>query len=219
MTGGKLTTYRKMAQDTVDAVVPLLGPRPDGPGVAQAHHALAALGHQGPKLHGAGSRDHAPAASSPDTTFKDPDAATRVAAHLAGRYGTETPGRPGSHRRPSRAARAARAGAPLPGRRGPLRRPLRDGPDADDVLDRRTRAVLHDAWATAESAHRVAALIAPELGWTDDHASAEAEAYAASVRAVLVRAGLDTDVVSAASAGPASERVPDGGPQSREDRR
>ena len=219
VTGGKLTTYRKMAQDTVDAVVPLLGPRPDGPGRPKRTKRSLPSVTKRLKLHGAGSRDHAPAASSPDTTFKDPDAATRVAAHLAGRYGTETP-----------AVLALTAGRPelleplVPGLpylaveaiyavRSEMARTL------SDVLDRRTRAVLHDAWATAESAHRVAALIAPELGWTDDHASAEAEAYAASVRAVLVRAGLGTDVVSAASAGPASERVPDGGPQSREDRR
>jgi glycerol-3-phosphate dehydrogenase len=171
------------------------------------------------KLHGAGTRDHAPAASIPDATFKDPDAATRVAAHLAGRFGTDTP-----------AVLALTAGRPelleplVPGLpylaveavyavRSEMARSL------SDVLDRRTRAVLHDAAGTAESAHRVASLIAPDLGWTDEHAFAEAEAYAASVRAVLVRAGLGAEAVSALGAGGGSERVPDGGPTSREERR
>ena len=199
VTGGKLTTYRKMAQDTVDAVVPLLGRRTRLAG--RTGRSLPSVTKK-LKLHGAGSRDHAPAASSPDATFKDPDAATRVAAHLAGRFGTDTPdvlaltaGRPELLEPlvpglPYLAAEAVYAV------RSEMARTL------SDVLDRRTRAVLHDAAATAESAHRVAALIAPDLDWTDEHAFAEAEAYAASVRAVLVRAGLGAEAVL----GPQSRR-------------
>ena len=213
VTGGKLTTYRKMAQDTVDAVLPLLDKR-----TGRTKRSMPSVTKK-LKLHGAGTRDHAPAASIPDATFKDPDAATRVAAHLAGRFGTDTP-----------AVLALTAGRPelleplVPGLpylaveavyavRSEMARSL------SDVLDRRTRAVLHDAAGTAESAHRVASLIAPDLGWTDEHAFAEAEAYAASVRAVLVRAGLGAEAVSALGAGGGSERVPDGGPTSREERR
>ncbi|MGA7419063.1 MAG: glycerol-3-phosphate dehydrogenase/oxidase, partial [Acidimicrobiales bacterium] len=190
VTGGKLTTYRKMAQDTVDAVLPLLDKR-----TGRTKRSMPSVTKK-LKLHGAGTRDHAPAASIPDATFKDPDAATRVAAHLAGRFGTDTP-----------AVLALTAGRPelleplVPGLpylaveavyavRSEMARSL------SDVLDRRTRAVLHDAAGTAESAHRVASLIAPDLGWTDEHAFAEAEAYAASVRAVLVRAGLGAEAVS-----------------------
>ncbi|MDQ1360257.1 MAG: glycerol-3-phosphate dehydrogenase [Acidimicrobiaceae bacterium] len=217
VTGGKLTTYRKMAQDTVDVVVSRLGKR-SLPSVTKKL-----------KLHGAGSRDHAPAAASPDVTFRDPDAATRAAAHLAGRFGTDTPD-----------VLAISAGRPelleplVPGLpylaveavyavRAEMARSL------SDVLDRRTRAVLHDAAATADAAHRVAELIAPDLGWTDQQASAESETYADSVRAVLVRAGLGADAVSALRADASSERVPDGGlpsdrvpqggPTSREERR
>jgi glycerol-3-phosphate dehydrogenase len=176
------------------------------------------------KLHGAGHRDHAPAATSPDDTVRDADPATRAAAHLAGRFGTDTP-----------RVLALSAGHPE------LLEPLVPGlpylaaeavyavrcemaRSLSDVLDRRTRAVLHDAAATAGAAHRVAALIAPDLGWTDEQAYAEAEAYAATVRGVLVRAGLGADVVSAAvspaeSSTPAeSGRLPQGAPRSREER-
>ncbi|HEY1466253.1 MAG TPA: glycerol-3-phosphate dehydrogenase/oxidase [Acidimicrobiales bacterium] len=212
VTGGKLTTYRKMAQDTVDAVVARLGRR-SLPSVTKNL-----------KLHGAGHRDHAPAATSPDDTVRDADPATRAAAHLAGRFGTDTP-----------RVLALSAGHPE------LLEPLVPGlpylaaeavyavrcemaRSLSDVLDRRTRAVLHDAAATAGAAHRVAALIAPDLGWTDEQAYAEAEAYAATVRGVLVRAGLGADVVSAAvspaeSSTPAeSGRLPQGAPRSREER-
>ena len=206
VTGGKLTTYRKMAEDTVDVVVSRLGRR-KLPSVTKRL-----------KLHGAGQRDHAPAAVSTGAAFQNQDAATRAAAHLAGRFGTDTP-----------SVLALGAGHPelleplVPGLpylaveavyavRNEMARSL------SDVLDRRTRAVLHDATATADAAHRVAALIASDLGWTDEQAYAEAEAYAATVRGVLVRAGLGADVVSANVSSAESDGVPEGGPTSREER-
>ena len=205
VTGGKLTTYRKMAQDTVDVVVAQLGKR-------SLHSVTKHL-----KLHGAGDRDHTPAASSADVTFQNADAATKAAAHLAGRFGTDTP-----------KVLALSAGHPE------LLEPLVPGlpylaveavyavrfemaRSLSDVLDRRTRAVLHDAAATAGAAPRVAALIAPDLGWTDEQAQAEAEAYAATVRAVLVRAGLGANVISANVVSAAPDGVPQGGPTSREE--
>ncbi|HEX4245270.1 MAG TPA: glycerol-3-phosphate dehydrogenase C-terminal domain-containing protein, partial [Acidimicrobiales bacterium] len=216
VTGGKLTTYRKMAEDTVDVVVSRLGRR-------QLHSVTKKL-----KLHGAGQRDHAPASVTTSAPLRDQDAATRAAVHLAGRFGTDTP-----------RVLALTAGQPelleplVPGLpylaveavyavRNEMARSL------SDVLDRRTRAVLHDAAATADAAHRVAALIAPDLGWTDEQAFAEAEAYAATVRGVLARAGLSPDMVSAdvvSAGGPSAESpseqphgAPQGGPTSREDR-
>jgi glycerol-3-phosphate dehydrogenase len=178
VTGGKLTTYRKMAEDTVDAAVRALG-RPVG------RCATRSL-----RLRGAGTT--APTPPDPDgvPTRKATDPAGKLAAPLAGRYGTETPDV------------LAEAGDD-PG----LLEPLVPGLDylrvealyavrhemattLTDVLDRRTRAVLHDARATADAAAEVAALIGPLLGWTAERGRVEAEAYAGSVRAALAAAGL-----------------------------
>jgi glycerol-3-phosphate dehydrogenase len=50
----------------------------------------------------------------------------------------------------------------------------------DDVLARRTRARLRDAAATAAAAADVAALIAPELGWSGEEQAAQVAAYVAA---------------------------------------
>jgi glycerol-3-phosphate dehydrogenase len=188
VTGGKLTTYRKMAEDTVDAVVKVLG-RGSGPCVTKDL-----------RLHGAGPGAHAPARPGgiePDGASGDTDVAATVARHLAGRYGTETPDVlaladghaelldplvPGLHYLQAEAVYAAReemAGS------------------VADVLDRRTRASLRDARGAADAALRVAELIGPELGWDTDRIASEATSYAAGVRAQLTRAGLDLQPTSA----------------------
>ncbi len=178
VTGGKLTTYRRMAEDTVDAAVRALG-RPAG------RCATRSL-----RLRGAGTS--APTPPDPDGVRSPSatDPAGSVAAHLAGRYGTETPD-----------VLAEAGDDPA------LLEPLVPGLDylraealyavrhemattLADVLDRRTRAVLHDARATAASAGAVADLIGPVLGWSGRRCRDEAGAYAASVRSALVTAGL-----------------------------
>jgi glycerol-3-phosphate dehydrogenase len=216
VTGGKLTTYRKMAQDTVDAVAARLGQR----SLKSVTKTL--------KLHGAGQRDHAPAAVSPDVTFRNADAATRAATHLAGRFGTDTPQVLALSEGHPELLEPLVPGLPYLAIEAVYAVRFEMARSLSDVLDRRTRAVLHDAAATAGAAHRVAALIAPDLGWTDEQADAEAEAYAATVRGVLVRAGLGADVVSAAVSSAESvssavssaesDRSPQGGPTSREER-
>jgi glycerol-3-phosphate dehydrogenase len=50
-----------------------------------------------------------------------------------------------------------------------------------DVLDRRTRARLLDRDATAAAAASVAALMAPDLAWSDDRVTAEVTGYCASI--------------------------------------
>jgi glycerol-3-phosphate dehydrogenase len=50
----------------------------------------------------------------------------------------------------------------------------------DDVLSRRTRARLFDRNATVDHAEAVAALIAPELGWSAERTAEEVAAYVAS---------------------------------------
>ena len=53
----------------------------------------------------------------------------------------------------------------------------------DDVLSRRTRARLQARDASAAAAADVAALLAPELGWTKAEATRQAKAYVAAVAA------------------------------------
>jgi len=61
----------------------------------------------------------------------------------------------------------------------------------DDVLARRTRAMIQRAQDTMAAAQAVAALIAPEMGW-DEHAVAEQAArFVESCQKELLTAGLD----------------------------
>jgi glycerol-3-phosphate dehydrogenase len=177
VTGGKLTTYRKMAEDTVDAALGVLG-RKAGRCVTKNLKLLGA--------------DSVP---RPATTARPPVGGSAgpgaIATHLATRYGSETP-----------AVLAASEGRPE--LLDPLVPGLHYlGVEAvyavkeemactlSDVLDRRTRASLRDARGTAESAASVAALIAPLLGWDSQRAEREAESYASEIREQLTRAGLD----------------------------
>jgi glycerol-3-phosphate dehydrogenase len=182
VTGGKLTTYRKMAEDTVDAVVKGLELR-----------SLRCV-TKDLRLRGAGRGGHAPPRTGgfgPEHHTSTTDEAAAVAAHLAGRYGSETPkvlsvvGEqpglldslvPGLHYLRAEALYAVREEMAC---------------SVADVLDRRTRASLRDARGAADAASGVATLIGPELGWDSDRTDIEARAYADALRLELTRAGLD----------------------------
>jgi glycerol-3-phosphate dehydrogenase len=130
-----------------------------------------------------------------------------AAAHLAGRYGTETPdvlavadGHPelldplvqGLHYLEVEAVYAVReemAGS------------------VADVLDRRTRASLRDARRAADAAGRVAELIGPELGWDQTRMDDEARAYAAARHDELLRAGLEIEPGPGGAAPPTDPRA------------
>lgn len=171
VTGGKLTTYRKMAEDTVDAALGVLG-RKAGRCVTKN---LRLLG----------------ADSVSSATGDPPAGAGAVASHLAKRYGSETPAVlaaaddrpelldplvPGLHYLAVEAVYAVEEEMAC---------------TLADVLDRRTRASLRDARGTAEAAGAVASLIGPLLGWDSRRAEREAETYAQEIRDQLARAGLD----------------------------
>ena len=182
VTGGKLTTYRKMAEDTVDEAVGVLGRRGLRCRTRNLRlHGAPAGGRVVPKAGGAGANVR------PDPAHPEASRAT----HLAGRFGTEAP-----------AVLAMADGRPE------LLEPLVDGlpylavealwavrremaGTVSDVLDRRTQSSYRDARASAAAAARVAALIGPELGWDEVRQQAEADAYATRVLADLTRAGLD----------------------------
>ena len=138
ITGGKLTTYREMAHDTIDAVVVRLGVK-----ARCRTRNLPLLGAKGFRAQPAGS----------------------AAAHLDGRYGALAgevqrlvatdahlgrPLVPGLPYLRAEAVYAVRAEMAI---------------TLDDVLTRRTRARLLDRAATVAAAPAAAALLAPELGW------------------------------------------------------
>jgi glycerol-3-phosphate dehydrogenase len=178
VTGGKLTTYRRMAEDTVDVVVRRLGAA--APAGAQKSRTrrldirgaagLAALRRPGA----------AAEAGLDDATF----------TALVARHGSETP-----------------AVLALAADRPDLLEPLISGlphlrveavwaarqemaVTVDDVLSRRTRATLRQAEAAATASAAVADLLAPDWGRDPRDVRLEAAAFAAEVHRDLTRAGL-----------------------------
>ena len=148
VTGGKLTTYRRMAQDAIDCAVRRLGLR----------------GHRGLSEHvvlvGAESFD--PSSPSP--------------GHLESRFGSEAPivralaeqadlGRPVIAGLPYLRAEVVFAA------RHEMARTV------DDVLSRRTRARLFARDASVAAADEVAALLGDELGLSPATQRAQAESY------------------------------------------
>jgi len=179
VTGGKLTTYRKMAQDTVDVVVGLLGRSPRT--TRSVTRRLA--------IQGAPARRPGPARTAPPGK---PD-------HLVARYGTEAPAVAELVVERPELGRPVVAGLPYVAAEVVYAVRAEMARTVADVLDRRTRARLLDGRAAAAAAPAVAELLAAELGWTADRAAAEARGYAEEVLAELERAG----VTGAAVPGPA----------------
>ncbi len=156
VTGGKLTTYREMAEDTVDVVTDRLG------------HDARCRTKRLRLLGAAGYRE-----ATPGTP----------AAHLGGRYGTlaaevegliaEDPalGAPLIDGLPYLRAEAVYAA------RSEMAMTL------VDVLVRRTRAHLFDRPATLAAAPAVASLVGAELGWDHAEVSRQLERYRGLVAA------------------------------------
>jgi glycerol-3-phosphate dehydrogenase len=160
ITGGKLTTYREMAADTVDEVMHELGTRKR----SRTRHL---------QLRGAAGFD----------TLRSSDAASGndTLVHLLDRYGDEAPAvfalaekEPGLGDPLVPGLPYLRAEAVYAARHEMAR-------SVDDVLSRRTRARLLARDETAAVADDVAALLAPELGWDDAERAAQAAAYRATI--------------------------------------
>jgi glycerol-3-phosphate dehydrogenase len=169
VTGGKLTTYRKMAQDTVDAVVHELGESP-----TRRRCVTATL-----PLRGA------------TTATRDPVAMAIRHGHLLGRYGTESAavlaladGRP-------ELLEPVISGLPYIGAELVFAAREEMAQTLDDVLARRTRAAIQAAVPTMERAHAAASLIAPDMGWDDAEAGRQANRFIETCHKELLNAGLD----------------------------
>jgi glycerol-3-phosphate dehydrogenase len=151
--GGKLTTYREMAADTIDDAADELERR-----VRCKTKRLP--------LHGAtGYRDIA--AGSP-------------AAHLNNRFGSLAGGVSAMITAEPSLGEALVEG--LPYRRAEALYAVREemATTLDDVLTRRTRARLFDRAATVAAAPAVAALIAGELGWDQEEQQRQVDDFVAS---------------------------------------
>ncbi len=171
VTGGKLTTYRRMASDTIDTVVAALG--------VKGRSRTARLRLSGAKDWDAGEAEGAP-------------------SHLASRYGSNRdairrliaerpeladPIVPGLEYSKAEVVYAAS---------NEMARSV------DDVLARRTRARLLARDASAEAAAEVARLIAPILGWSTEDQEASTAAYRALVDAERTAAHLPETALDAA---------------------
>jgi len=164
ITGGKLTTYREMAEDTVDAVMQQLG-------------RSAPCRTRKLRLLGAGRRQRADGSR---------------AAHLYGRYGTL------SADIDALIANDAALGQPLAPGHPHLRAEVvyaarhEMARTVDDVLTRRTRLRLFDRAAAEVAAPDVAALMAPELGWSAAERDRQVQMFLAAC-AAEVAAGATSE--------------------------
>jgi glycerol-3-phosphate dehydrogenase len=61
----------------------------------------------------------------------------------------------------------------------------------DDVLSRRTRAMIQRAEATMEAATAVAELIAPDMGWDQEEVGEQVARFTEACQKELLTAGLD----------------------------
>lgn len=174
VTGGKLTTYRRMASDTVDVVAAFLGERR-----RCRTKRLPILGSEG--------------FTAPDDGSLEPSRHE----HLAGRFGTE------ADAVQELVDADAALGNPLvpglPYLRAEALFAVRHEMAAtlDDVLARRTRARLLARDASARAADDVARLVGDELGWSDAERTRQVEDFRAAVKAERAAAGLPETALDA----------------------
>jgi len=169
VTGGKLTTYRRMAADTVDAAVEHLGiegRRPSRTARVRLHGAA-----------GWGSSD-LPA----DLASRYGGDAREVLGLTKGNPSLATPIVPGLAHSRAEVVYAVR---------NEMARTV------DDVLSRRTRARLLARDASAAAAADVAAVMAGELGWGDAERDRQAERYRALIATERATGGLPETALDA----------------------
>jgi glycerol-3-phosphate dehydrogenase len=169
VTGGKLTTYRKMAQDTVDAAVRVLGESP--------RHRRCVT--RSLRLLGATTRT------------RDPVAQAQPQARLLGRYGTEMKAVAALTDRRPELRDPVVEGLPYIGAELLYAAREEMAQTLDDVLSRRTRARIQRAHAAMAAAPTAAALLAPEMGWDERAAADQVSDFVESCQKELLTAGLD----------------------------
>jgi glycerol-3-phosphate dehydrogenase len=178
VTGGKLTTYRKMAEDTVDlAVASLPGPR--------RRSVTKDLALEGSPALATGSVS-AGSLAPQHLARRYGTLAGRVAALAEGRDELGSPIAPGLPYLGAEIVYAAREEMAV---------------HLGDALARRTRAAIQDAGAALAGAEAAAALMGAELGWDDRRRRDEIARFRDAVRSDLDAAGLSPSTVRQEEAG------------------
>ena len=155
VTGGKLTTYRLMAVDTVDAAMKVLDSRAAGSPTKR----LRLIG-AGPRIRNGG------------------DGPT---GHLEGRYGDESNDVRSLFNEDPSLSEPISGELPYLGAEAVFAARHEMAQTLDDILSRRTRSRILNAGAAVEAAALVARLVAPELGWDEAQQRSQVAAFAAAV--------------------------------------
>jgi glycerol-3-phosphate dehydrogenase len=163
ITGGKWTTYRKMGEDAVDALV-------RAGGLAPVASSTADL-----RLHGAPE----PGPSPTDGRYAI--------------YGTDAPALSAIEREDASLAQPLDARLPITGAQVVYAARDEGARSVDDVLSRRTRAAFLDGAAALAMAPAVAQLLARELGRDDAWMASQVAAFSAIVEPTLAPLGIGRD--------------------------
>ena len=169
VTGGKLTTYREMAADTIDEIVQLSGGTfADRVAKRSRTAKLPLRGADGYETVRAGGAGKAPIDDG-------------AVAHLADRYGSDARTLLAMLETDPTLAEPLVAGTPYLEVEAVYAARYEMATSVEDVLSRRTRARLLARDASVAAAERVAQLIAPALGLDADQQAAQVTAYRASI--------------------------------------
>jgi glycerol-3-phosphate dehydrogenase len=161
ITGGKWTTYRQMAEDTVDALRPYVT-------------GLKSVRTKNLRFHGVGPWR--------------PTSEREI--HLYQRFGEDAPVILDMIATDASLGECPIEGQPYVGAEFIFSVRFEMATSLIDLLTRRTRAHLHDARATLKGAARVATLVAADLSWSDDDVQRELNGYESLVRREFGAAGL-----------------------------
>jgi len=162
VTGGKLTTYREMAADTIDEVLEQLG-------TAKPEHVARSSRTRNLPLRGAEGYQAVRVGGD------------ELAVHLADRFGGEARTLLAMIAKDPVLGEPLVAGLPYVKAEAVYAARHEMASTVDDVLSRRTRARLLDRDASDAAAPDVAALIGAVLGLSDDEQAAQVVAYRASL--------------------------------------
>ena len=192
--GGKLTTYRAMAEDTVDEAVRVMRLHTSGSGRERRPRLRVPDSRSGSTpLFGAEGYEELTQEGAPQRLGLPAD----VVAHLAGRFGGHAQAVAAIVRdRPELGERLV-PGLPYLKAEAVYAVRYEMALTLEDVLSRRTRALLLDVAATAGAAPSVAELMAPELGWSEEERDRQVETFLALVERQRRAADPAEDAVEA----------------------